>query len=72
MSQIDIENLINKKGSDKVVEDIMYILMRDLHLGYEEIKRMPLKDILELINHWKKEKQQEKKEMDKMKHGRRH
>lgn len=58
---------MKKKGNDpnKIVGDLMYVLMRDLHLGYREIKRMPLCDILGLIERWNKEQKETEKAMKK-------
>jgi hypothetical protein len=67
MSQHPIEDLIQKgdNNPNKIVGNLMYILMRDLHLGYREIKKMPLCDILELIKRWNKEQKETEKEMKK-------
>lgn len=63
-----IEQLIRKKQENptQIVGNIMYILMRDLHLGYREIKMMPLCDILELLKRWNKQQKEEQKEADKL------
>jgi len=62
-----IEELMKEGDNDpdKIVGNIMYILMRDLHLGYREIKRMPLSDILELVKRWNKEQKETEKMMKK-------
>jgi len=64
-----IEEFINKKkrNPNKIVGDLMYILMRDLHLSYRDIKRMPLCDILELVKRWNKEQKETEKAMKKNK-----
>jgi hypothetical protein len=65
--QHPIEELMHKKGNDpnQIVGDLMYVLMRDLHLGYRDIKRMPLCDILELTKRWSKEQKETEKQMKK-------
>jgi len=64
-----IENIISRKSANpkKVVGDITYLLMRHLHLGYREIKMMPLRDILDLVKHWNKEQKDKEKELKKHK-----
>jgi hypothetical protein len=62
----DIENLMHGKSNTKeIVHDAMYVLMRDLHLSYREIKRMPLEDILKLLDRWAKEQKKIKEDMKK-------
>lgn len=64
-----IEDIVAGKSHnpEDVVADIMYILMRDLHLGYREIKKMPLEDIIKLIKRWKKEQKENEKAIKKRK-----
>lgn len=64
-----IEELVQGKITEpeELIGDIKYILMRDLHLGYREIKKMPLCEVLELLKRWNKQKKEEEKAIKKNK-----
>ena len=61
----EVQEIINRNQTKDIIGDIMYIMMRDLHLSYREIKKMPLQDLLALLERWKKEQKETKKMMDK-------
>lgn len=63
----EIQKRINKNNTKDIVGNMTYVLMREFHLSYREIKQMPLNDILFLLT----KLHQEKKEIE-SKHGRRH
>ncbi len=65
-----IEKIIQgnqRKKSKDIVADIIYVLSRDNHLSYREIKRMPLADVLKLLERWHKEQEEIKKQNKRIK-----
>jgi len=63
----EVQEVINRNKTKDLIGDIMYIMMRDLHLSYREIKKMPLCDLLNLLDRWNKEQKETKKMLDKSK-----
>lgn len=60
---IEIQRLMDRKGNNasEIFGNIAYSLMSHLHLGYEEVKKIPVPMALELM----KRLQKEAKEMEK-------
>jgi hypothetical protein len=59
--QSEIYKLMRGGKSKDVFANICYIFMRDLHLSYSEIKKMPIPLAMELLKRWQKEQAQNKK-----------
>jgi len=52
-------------GTPNVVRTIKYIFARDLHITPNELKEMPLSEVLGLLKEWEKEQKEFKKQMRK-------
>ena len=63
----EIENLMKfgDNNPHKIVTTIKYIFARDLHITPYELKRMPLNEVLALLELWKKEQKENEKQMKK-------